>query len=194
MSKKKKRCLPYYAILHHAHSMGARCLTEQCTHSSLKIPASQLPCHHHTAWQSQQHRHKVGAVLIWALHIHRQSTERHQLHRVLKCLIEALQSEYVIASSDSRMKTTCSAAACCLLFKGCVQLIGWMLSPLVQRPPTEPARHRVIILILLHWLITMLAVNFAFNHRPYSCLIWEQASGEKCQVCSISQKRPVTLK
>lgn len=38
--------------------------------------------------------------------------------------------------------------------------------PLVQHPPTEPARHRVIILILLHWLITMLAVNFAFNHRP----------------------------
>lgn len=32
--------------------------------------------------------------------------------------------------------------------------------PLVQRPPTEPARHRVIILILLHWLITMLAVHF----------------------------------
>lgn len=38
--------------------------------------------------------------------------------------------------------------------------------PLVQHPPTEPACHRVIILILLHWLITMLAVNFAFNHRP----------------------------
>ncbi|TNN51635.1 hypothetical protein EYF80_038151 [Liparis tanakae] len=26
------------------------------------------------------------------------------------------------------MKTTCSAAACCLLFKGYVVLIGWMLS------------------------------------------------------------------
>lgn len=38
--------------------------------------------------------------------------------------------------------------------------------PLVQRPLTEPACRRVIILILLHWLITMLAVNFAFNHRP----------------------------
>lgn len=38
--------------------------------------------------------------------------------------------------------------------------------PLVQRHPTEPARRRVIILILLHWLITMLAVNFVFNHRP----------------------------
>lgn len=57
--------------------------------------------------------------------------------------------------SDSRMKTTRSAAAArCLLFKGCGVLIEWMLQPLVQHPPTEAQRHRVIILILLHWLIT----------------------------------------
>lgn len=38
---------------------------------------------------------------------------RHQLHRVLKCLIEALQSEYVSATFDTKMKTTCSAIARC---------------------------------------------------------------------------------
>lgn len=48
--------------------------------------------------------------------------------------------------------------------------------PLVQRPPTELARRRVIILILLQQLITMLEVSFfAFNHRPF-CLMWEQLS------------------
>lgn len=33
-----------------------------------------------------------------------------------------------ICYSDSGMKTICSAAACCLLFKGCVVLMGWMLT------------------------------------------------------------------
>lgn len=58
--------------------------------------------------------------------------------------------------------------------------------PLVQRPPTEPARHGVIILILLRRLITMLAVNFAFNHRPWlldvRATLWRE-----CQVYSISR-------
>lgn len=49
--------------------------------------------------------------------------------------------------------------------------------PLVQRPPTEPACPRVIILILLHWLITMLAVIFLYLTTGLRCLMWEQPFG-----------------
>lgn len=109
-----------------------RCLTKHDTYSKMQkeeekntVLFTLLPPHCLTITERQT---QSWAVLIWALHIHRQSEERRQLHRVLKCLIEALQSEYVIASSDSRMKTTYSAAASCLLFKGYVVLIGWVLS------------------------------------------------------------------
>ena len=49
------------------------------------------------------------ALLMWALPeaIHL----RHQLLRVLKSLIKALQSEYVIATLDSEMKTACSSVS-----------------------------------------------------------------------------------
>lgn len=50
-------------------------------------------------------------VLIWALHIHRQSAERCQLHRVLKCLIETLQSEYVILIQGWRQYAQLQPAA-----------------------------------------------------------------------------------
>ena len=48
---------------------------------------------------------------------------------------------------------------------------------LVQRPPTELVCRRVIILILLHWLITMLAVNFLHLTTGRICLMWEKLSG-----------------
>lgn len=92
-------------------------------------------------------------VLIWAPHIQRQPAERHQLHRVFKCLIEALQSEYVIASSGSRMKTyTLSCSLMCGVNRMDAQ-------PSVRRPSPEPLCHGVIILILLCWFITTLAVK-----------------------------------
>lgn len=72
-----------------------RCLTEQTARRSVK--KHQSACYLGTTPLHDNHSNTEKA-LIWALHIHRQSAERRQLHRVLKCLIEALQSEYVIAS------------------------------------------------------------------------------------------------
>lgn len=100
----------------------------------------------------------------------------------------ALQSEYVIATLDSEMKTACSEEVQHrgFLFKGCVVLIAGLLLRLwlEESPLPEPIPPGVIILILLQWLITMIVANFAFNHRP--CLMGEKPSGVLCQDCSIS--------
>lgn len=70
------------------------------------------------------HDNHSGAekALIWAPRIHGQSAERRQLHRVLKCLIEALQSEYVTASlwfGGWRQHARAAADPPLALFKGC---------------------------------------------------------------------------
>lgn len=44
---------------------------------------------------------------------------------------------------------------------------------LEESPLSGPPLPGVIILILLQWLITMLVVNFEFNHRP--CLMGEKS-------------------